>query len=64
MKKGETGIRILAPIVRKVDEEKNGTTEKVFRPFGVALYLTCRLRFVCFQRLACCTKPVDTAFNL
>ena len=33
-KKGETGIRILAPIVRKVDEEKNGTTEKVSRPFG------------------------------
>jgi hypothetical protein len=31
---------------------------------GVALYLTCRLRFVCFQQLACCTKPVDTAFNL
>ena len=34
MKKGETGIRILAPIIRKVDEEKNGTTEKVSRPFG------------------------------
>ena len=34
VKKGETGIRILAPIVRKVDEEKNGTTEKVSRPFG------------------------------
>ena len=30
----ETGIRILAPIVRKVDEEKNGTTEKVSRPLG------------------------------
>jgi len=30
----------------------------------VALYLTCRPRFVCFQQLACCTKPVDTAFNL
>src|ERR1700721_4156616 len=34
VKKGESGIRILAPIVRKVDEEKNGTTEKVSRPFG------------------------------
>ena len=34
VKKGETGIRILAPIVRKVEEEKNGTTEKVSRPFG------------------------------
>ena len=34
VKKGETGIRILAPIVRKVDEEKNGTTEKVSQPFG------------------------------
>jgi hypothetical protein len=31
---------------------------------NVALYLTCRPRFVCFQQLACCTKPVDTAFNL
>jgi antirestriction protein ArdC len=34
VKKGETGIRILAPIVRKVDEEKDGATEKVSRPFG------------------------------
>ena len=34
VKKGETGIRILAPIIRKVDEEKNGSTEKVSRPFG------------------------------
>jgi hypothetical protein len=25
----------------------------------VALYLTCRPSFVCFQQLACCTKPVD-----
>jgi hypothetical protein len=25
----------------------------------VALYLTCRPRFVCFQQLGCCTKPVD-----
>jgi hypothetical protein len=25
----------------------------------VVLYLTCRPRFVCFQQLACCTKPVD-----
>jgi hypothetical protein len=31
---------------------------------AVTLYLTCRPRFVCFQQLACCTKPVDTAFNL
>jgi isoquinoline 1-oxidoreductase beta subunit len=31
---------------------------------AVALYLTCRPRFVCFQHLACCTKPLDTAFNL
>jgi hypothetical protein len=31
---------------------------------AVALYLTCRPRFLCFQQLACCTKPVDTAFNL
>jgi hypothetical protein len=33
-KKGQTGIRILAPLIRKVDEEKNGTTERVSRPFG------------------------------
>jgi hypothetical protein len=30
---------------------------------GVALYLTCRPRFVCFQQLACCTKPEDTALT-
>ena len=34
VKKGQTGIRILAPLIRKVDEEKNGTTERVSRPFG------------------------------
>jgi hypothetical protein len=34
VKKGETGIRILAPIVRKVEEEKNGTTEKTARVAG------------------------------
>jgi antirestriction protein ArdC len=34
VKKGETGIRILAPIIRKIEQEKNGTTEKVSRPFG------------------------------
>jgi hypothetical protein len=34
VKKGESGIRILAPLIRKVDEEKNGTIENVSRPFG------------------------------
>jgi hypothetical protein len=34
VKKGQTGIRILAPIIRKVDEEKIGTIERVSRPFG------------------------------
>jgi antirestriction protein ArdC len=34
VKKGQTGIRILAPLIRKVDEEKNGTPERVSRPFG------------------------------
>lgn len=34
VKKGQTGIRILAPLIRKVDEEKNGATERVSRPFG------------------------------
>jgi antirestriction protein ArdC len=34
VKKGETGIRILAPMVRKSEEEKNGTTEKTSRVFG------------------------------
>jgi antirestriction protein ArdC len=34
VKKGERGIRILAPIIRKVEEEKNGTTELLSRPVG------------------------------
>jgi antirestriction protein ArdC len=34
VKKGEKGIRILAPIVRKVDEQVNGNTETVSRPVG------------------------------
>jgi antirestriction protein ArdC len=34
VKKGERGIRILAPITRKVEEEKNGATEQVLRPVG------------------------------
>src|SRR5271155_466864 len=34
VKKGESGIRILAPIVRKVEEEKNGSTEKTSRVAG------------------------------
>lgn len=34
VKKGERGIRIFAPIVRKVEEERNGTTEQVSRPVG------------------------------
>jgi hypothetical protein len=34
VKKGQTGIRILAPLIRKAEEEKNGTTERVSRPFG------------------------------
>lgn len=34
VKKGERGIRIFAPILRKVEEEKNGTTEQVSRPVG------------------------------
>jgi antirestriction protein ArdC len=34
VKKGESGIRIFAPIIRKVEEEKNGTTEQVMQPVG------------------------------
>ena len=34
VKKGERGIRIFAPIIRKVEEEKNGATEQVSRPVG------------------------------
>jgi antirestriction protein ArdC len=34
VKKGERGIRILAPIIRKVEEEKNGATEQVSWPVG------------------------------
>ena len=34
VKKGERGIRIFAPIIRKVEEERNGTTEQVSRPVG------------------------------
>jgi hypothetical protein len=34
VKKGEKSIRILAPIVRKVDEEVNGKLETVSRPIG------------------------------
>jgi hypothetical protein len=34
VKKGESGIRIFAPIIRKVEEERNGTTEQVTRPVG------------------------------
>jgi hypothetical protein len=32
VKKGEHGIRILAPIIRKVEQERNGKTEEVIRP--------------------------------
>src|SRR5580704_11475463 len=34
VKKGQTGVRILAPLIRKVEEEKNGITERISRPFG------------------------------
>jgi antirestriction protein ArdC len=34
VKKGEHGIRIFAPIIRKVEEEKNGAAEQVPRPVG------------------------------
>jgi len=34
VKKGERGIRIFAPIIRKVEEEKNGSAEQVMRPVG------------------------------
>jgi antirestriction protein ArdC len=34
VKKGELGIRIFAPILRKVEEEKNGAIEQVSRPVG------------------------------
>jgi antirestriction protein ArdC len=34
VKKGEKSIRILAPIVRKLDEEVNGKLETVSRPIG------------------------------
>jgi antirestriction protein ArdC len=34
VKKGQTGIRILAPLMHKVEEEKNDNTERVSRPFG------------------------------
>ena len=32
MKKGEHGIRILAPIIRKMEEEREGKIEEVRRP--------------------------------
>jgi hypothetical protein len=32
VKKGEHGIRILAPIIRKVEQERNGKTEEVIKP--------------------------------
>ena len=35
VKKGEHGIRILAPIIRRVEEEKNGAAEQVPRPVGL-----------------------------
>ena len=34
VKKRERGIRIFAPILRRVEEEKNGITEQVSRPVG------------------------------
>lgn len=34
VKKGERGIRIFAPIIRKIEEEKNEATELVSRPVG------------------------------
>jgi len=34
VKKGERGIRIFAPILRKVEEEKNGGIEQISRPVG------------------------------
>jgi antirestriction protein ArdC len=34
VKKGERGIRIFAPILRKVEEENNGAIEHVSRPVG------------------------------
>ena len=34
VKKGERGIRIFAPIIRKVEDENNGATEQVSRPVG------------------------------
>jgi hypothetical protein len=50
----------LCDLVRALSGEKTRAASYA----AVALYLTCRPRFVCFQQLACCTKPVDTAFNL
>ena len=32
VKKGEHGIRILAPIIRKMEEEREGKIEEVSRP--------------------------------
>jgi N-terminal domain of anti-restriction factor ArdC len=34
VKKGERGIRIFAPIIRKIEEKKNGATELVSRHVG------------------------------
>jgi hypothetical protein len=34
VRKGERGIRIFAPIIRKVEEEKKDSTEQVSRPVG------------------------------
>ena len=44
VKKGEHGIRILAPIIRKVEQERNGKTEEVIKPvnFRVVAVLTTR----------------------
>ena len=41
--------------VREAIQGGNAAMNSIF----VALYLACRPRFVCFQQLACCTKPVD-----
>ena len=61
VKKGERGIRIFAPIIRKVEEERNGATEQVSHPVGFR-------SIAVFERLSRDLRPgfhaLDTARDL
>ena len=56
VKKGQTGIRILAPLIRKVEEAENGTTERISRPFGFKTVAV-------FERLSRDLRPRFYAFD-